>query len=67
MSGYYSVVPADDRDQDDQAAYPVVAGLRVRRLAGSENHLISYRPVDDGIEVVRIIHAARDIGSVLDA
>jgi plasmid stabilization system protein ParE len=44
-----------------------VAGLRVRRLAGSENHLISYRPVDDGIEVVRIIHAARDIGSVLDA
>ena len=47
------------------SANPRLAGLRVWRIAGFENHLFLYRPVDDGIEVVRIIHAARDIDSAL--
>ncbi|HVC92065.1 MAG TPA: type II toxin-antitoxin system RelE/ParE family toxin [Pirellulales bacterium] len=41
-------------------------GLRQWRVAGYEKHLIFYRPIDDGIEVIRVIHAARDIPAILD-
>jgi len=105
MTAHYRVLPAADRDLDDQAAYlatqasldtalrfydaasftfaklagmpgigerwpsanPRLAGLRVWRIEHFEKHLIFYRPVDDGIEIVRIIHAARDLESVLES
>ena len=46
---------------------PRLEGLRVWRIEGFENHLIFYRPVDDGIEIVRVLHGARDIDSVLES
>jgi toxin ParE1/3/4 len=104
MNGHYHVLPAADRDLDDQAAYlaveanletalrfydaasitfgklanipgigerwpsanPRLAGLRVWRIEGFEKHLIFYRAADDGIEIVRILHGARDIDAVLE-
>jgi plasmid stabilization system protein ParE len=33
---------------------------------GFEKHLIFYRPIAEGIKVVRVIHAARDIPEILD-
>ena len=103
MTRYYHVLPAADRDLDDQAAYlatqasletvlrfydaasitfgkiasmpgigeqwpsanPRLAGLRVWRIAGFEKHLIFYRPTGDGIEIIRVLHRARDIDSIL--
>jgi toxin ParE1/3/4 len=100
----YRVLPAADRDLDDQAAYlareasletafrfydaaaatfgnlsrmpgigeqwdspkPRLTGLRVFRVKGFERHLVFYRPVEGGIEILRVLHAARDIDSVLD-
>jgi toxin ParE1/3/4 len=44
---------------------PRLIGLRVWRIEGFKNHLIFYRPADDGIEIVRILHGARDIDSIL--
>ena len=105
MSRDYHVLPAADRDLDDQAAYllaeasldtalrfydaasvtfgkiagmpgigerwpsanPRLAGLRVWRIEGFENHLIFYRAADKGIEIIRVIHAARDIDRVLES
>ncbi len=105
MIGRYRVLPAADRDLDDQAAYlategslgtalrffeaasstfgkiadmpgmgewwesanPRLAGLRVWRVQGFEKHLIFYRPADDGIEIIRVLHGARDIDSVLES
>jgi toxin ParE1/3/4 len=105
MTGHYHVLPAADRDLDDQAAYlateasletalrfydaagttfgklagmpglgerwpsanPRLSGLRVWRIEGFEKHLIFYRATDDGIEIVRILHGARDIDTVLEA
>jgi toxin ParE1/3/4 len=105
MTGHYQILPAADRDLDDQAAYlasqanletalrfydaarstfappasmpgigeqwpsanPRLAGLRVWRIKGFENHLIFYRPCDDGINFVRILHAARDLNNALDS
>lgn len=33
-------------------------------VKGFEKHLIFYRPTDSGIEVVRVLHGARDIDTV---
>ena len=34
-------------------------------IRGFPNHQIYYRPIDDGIEVIRVLHAARDITKIL--
>lgn len=104
MTRSYDVLPAADRDLDDQAAYLAteasletalrfydaarstfskvadmpgigeqwestdsrLAGLRVWRIEGFEKHLIFYRPADNGIQIIRVIHAARDIDRLLE-
>lgn len=38
-----------------------LADVRMWRVAGFPNHLIFYRPVEGGIEVIRVLHAKRDI------
>jgi toxin ParE1/3/4 len=43
-----------------------LAGLRVWQVQGFESHLIFYRPVERGIEVIRVLHAARDIAAIFD-
>ena len=49
------------------SANPNLAGLRVYPLPhGYRNYLVFYRPIADGIEIIRILHAARDVGSILD-
>lgn len=37
-----------------------ILSIRVWADPGFRNHLIFYRPLTDGIEVVRILHGARD-------
>jgi toxin ParE1/3/4 len=44
---------------------PGLAGMRVLRVRGFKHHLVFYRPGERGIEIVRVVHAARDIESVL--
>lgn len=41
---------------------------RIRRwpVTGFENWLIFYEPVKSGIDVVRLLHGAQDIESILD-
>jgi toxin ParE1/3/4 len=46
---------------------PALAGLRMHPVRGFENHLIFYRPLRGGIELVRVLHGARDIGAILRA
>ncbi len=50
-----------------ESANPRLDGLRVWRIDGFPNHLIFYRPTDGGIDVVRVLHGARDIDRVLDS
>jgi toxin ParE1/3/4 len=45
---------------------PRAAGLLRWRVGGFENYLIFYRPIDNGIEIVRVIHGAWDIEAVLE-
>jgi len=47
---------------------PHLAGIRVYPMpAGFRNYLIFYRPTDAGIEVLAILHGARDLGVLLDS
>jgi toxin ParE1/3/4 len=45
--------------------HPRLNALRMWPVPHFPNHLIFYRPVEDGIEIVRVLHAARDIASLL--
>jgi toxin ParE1/3/4 len=38
--------------------------LRVWPVKGFEDYLIFYRPMDDGIEVLRVLHGRRDIEGI---
>lgn len=40
---------------------PTLAHVRMWRVAGFPNHLIFYRPLESGIEVIRVLHAKGDI------
>jgi toxin ParE1/3/4 len=43
---------------------PRFVGIRVARVQGFEKHLIFYRPMADGLEIVRVLHGHRDIEEI---
>ena len=43
-----------------------LADLRVWQMRGFENYLIFYRSTELGIEIVRVLHAARDIAAIFE-
>jgi toxin ParE1/3/4 len=45
--------------------HPALAGLRFFPVSRFRNHLVFYRPVVGGIEIVRVLHGARDIDGIL--
>ncbi len=45
---------------------PALAHLRKWRVPTFPNHLIFYHPVEGGVEVVRVLHGARDLEPLLD-
>ena len=49
-----------------QFSRPELEGLRSFRVQGFENHLVFYLPREFGIEVVRVLHGARDLEAIFD-
>ena len=47
-------------------ANPSLQGLRHHPIKGFPNHIIFYLPTADGIEVVRVLHGARNIADILE-
>lgn len=45
---------------------PAVADLRTWRIVGFPNHLIFCRPLESGTEVIRVLHAKRDIEALFE-
>jgi toxin ParE1/3/4 len=39
-------------------------GLRFWQICGFPNHLIFYREIPDGIEVIRVLHGSQDIEGI---
>ncbi len=48
-----------------KAENPRLTGLRCASITGFKRYLIFYRPLDPGIEVLRVLHGARNIQSLL--
>lgn len=44
----------------------LLASLRAFRVAGFETMLVLYRPSLDGVEILRVIHASRNIVALLN-
>ena len=44
---------------------PALASLRVFRVSGFERLLVLYRPRLDGVEILRVVHASRDLEAFL--
>jgi toxin ParE1/3/4 len=40
---------------------PRLTGLRMWPISGFEKYLVFYRPTDRGIDVIRVLHGARDL------
>ena len=38
-----------------------LVGIRMWRVKDFRKHLIFYRPTEDGVEIIRVLHSARDI------
>lgn len=41
--------------------------IRVWAVPGFRNHLIFYRPIANGVEIVRVLHGARDWQAILES
>jgi toxin ParE1/3/4 len=41
--------------------------IRVWFVIGFPNILVFYRPLDQGAEIIRVLHAARDLGALLES
>ena len=39
-------------------------GIRMWRVRDFPKHLIFYRPIRDGVEIIRVLHSSRDIPGV---
>ena len=50
-----------------ESSQPHLAGVRVYPMpSGFRNYLIFYRIIEGGVEVLTILHGARDLGNALD-
>ncbi|MGH9769536.1 MAG: type II toxin-antitoxin system RelE/ParE family toxin [Blastocatellia bacterium] len=42
-----------------------ISDLRQWRIKGFEDYLIFYRPLPDGVEIIRVLHGKRNIPTIL--
>ena len=45
--------------------HPALAAVRYFPISRFRSYVIFYRPVTDGIEIIRVLHGARDIDAIL--
>ena len=45
--------------------HPKLTALRVFRISGFEKMLVLYLPLSSGVEIVRVVHASRDLAAFL--
>jgi toxin ParE1/3/4 len=45
--------------------HPRISDLRYFPVSRFKNYLVFYRPIENGVEIVRVLHGARDIPSIL--
>lgn len=43
-----------------------LSDMRVWRVKGFTDYLIFYRPLDDGVDIIRVLHGRRDLENMLE-
>lgn len=49
-----------------ESDHPALDGLRLMPIRGFAKYLILYRPIRDGIEVIRVFHGSRDLEGLFE-
>ena len=49
-----------------QFSHPKLAGVRQQAIKGFRKYLVFYRPAEKGVEILRVIHGARDFEAILE-
>jgi toxin ParE1/3/4 len=47
-----------------QTTNPLLSGIRVWRIKGFGDILVFYRPLGSNVEIVRVVHGARDLSAL---
>ena len=63
--GQLAEIPQRGRLGESQHAK--LPGLRTLPIPGFRNYVVFYRPIETGIDVIRVLHGARDIDAILEA
>ena len=45
--------------------HPDLASLRTFRISGFDRMIVLYRPIPDGVEIVRVMHGSRNVMKLL--
>ena len=48
-----------------ESSHPHLQGLRHWSVRGFDQYVIFYRPVQENLEIVRVLHGARDLENIL--
>lgn len=64
---YKMIVEAPSRWSLYRFTHPRLNDIRKRAVLGFANHLVFYRIDADMVEIVRVLHGARDLSSIFDA
>ena len=59
-----AAMPEMGRAREFQAAR--LAGVRSWSIPGFRDYLIFYRPIENGIQVIRVLHGARDLERIFE-
>ncbi len=51
---------------DARLKHPGLKSLRVFRVTGFERILVLYKPMPDGVEIVRVVHGSRDLQALVN-
>jgi toxin ParE1/3/4 len=49
-----------------QFHHPALRDVRMWRIKGFEKYLIFYRPLADAVEILHVVHSARDLTALFD-
>lgn len=47
-----------------ESDHPELANIRRSIISGFKRYVVYYQPIDNGIEVLRVLHGARDLGVI---
>jgi toxin ParE1/3/4 len=61
-----SLAPMPEMGSLWESDHPRLYGLRTWPVRGCKKYLIFYRPIDNGVEILRVLHGARDLDAILE-